>query len=142
MSLEPPPINNPIMQSEDGRATIPWAQFFDQSWRGDAGKAWNPVFTNLTQVGAATITGRYYKLSQYLVFFKVTITPATSVSSTAGTTYCDFPVTMQGNGACLSVGNLLGGGSGMCDASSNRIYIPALSAVNYPVTIVGMVEAR
>jgi len=41
----------------------------------------------------------------------------------------------------LAVSGLLGTNAGMCDKSSNNIYVPSWSAVTVPLTVVGMVEA-
>ena len=115
--------------------------FFNQVFNGDAGTEWTPTFSGLT--GTVTITGRYYRLSQYLVYFHIHIVPTTSVSATAGTTYCDnFPLTVSRNGFNIAVAGALGGGTGIVREGDNRIYITDLSAVTTPVTILGIVEAR
>ncbi len=142
MSLEPPPILNPLVD-EKGVATLPWILYFNQLFIGDAGASWTPTFTSLAITGTPTITGRYYKLSQALCYFSVTITPATDTTATAGTTYIDnFPLTASANGICFAVSGNLGTVSGMVVASNNRIYVPAWSAVTVPLTVVGMVEAN
>lgn len=128
---------------ENQKATIPALLFFDQIFRGDAGADWTPVATNLTTVGAApTITGRVYQLSRSIAAFMINIIPGTNTSSTAGSTYfTGFPLTMNGDGVCAAVSGLLGGGNGMCDRASNRIYPPSWSAVTVSLTIIGIVEA-
>ena len=136
-------MNEPLIADETNVASLPWALFFNQSYVGDTGTTWTPTFNGLGSTGTPTISGVYYKLSQNLVFFRIRIVPSTDTTSTAGTTYCDnFPLTIFNDGACLSVGNNLGGSSGMAVAANNRIYTPAWSAVNYPVSVVGLVEAR
>jgi len=140
-SVEAPPIYNPLIDNR-GIATLPWVLFFSNIYTGDTGTVWTPTFTNLTTVGTPTITGKFYQFGQALAYFNVTITPGTSTSATAGTTYINnFPLVMSGNGACLAVSGLLGTNAGMCDKSSNNIYPPSWSAVTVPLTIVGMVEA-
>lgn len=140
-NIAPPPIYNPLSE-QDGKATLPWILFFNQLFVGDEGAAWTPTFTSLTITGTPTITGRYYKISDRLTYFRVTIVPATNTSSVAGTTYVNnFPLTMTGDGACAAVSGLLGGTLGMCDMASNRIYTPAWSAVTVSLSIVGIVEA-
>jgi hypothetical protein len=143
-SVKPPPIYQPIITDETGVAALPWVLFFNNIFTGDTGTNWTPQFTNLTVVGAApTITGRYYKLSQALSFFRVKIVPGTNTSSTAGTTYINnFPLTMSADGVSFAVSGLLGGGTGMCDQASNLIYPPGWSAVTVPLTILGLVEAQ
>lgn len=139
--LQAPPIYQPLLDNV-GKATMPWVLFFNQLFFGDTGVDWTPSFTNLTQVGTPTITGKYYKISQSLVYFRVRIVPGTSTSSTAGTTYINnFPLSMTGDGACIAVSGLLGATPGMCDQASNHVYVPAWSVVTVPLSIVGMVEA-
>lgn len=147
-SIKPPPIYEPLItvnkdtgQVENAIPSLSWILFFNSLFRGDAGTEWTPTFSNLTQVGTPTITGFYYKVGS-LVYFRVKIVPATSTSSTAGTTFINnFPLVMQGDGACADVSGLLGGTLGMCDQASNNIYVPGWSAVTVPLSIVGIVEA-
>jgi len=135
----PPPTYEPLIADEGANATLPWILFFSGIYEGDSGTTWTPTFTDLTEVGTATITGTYYKITQKLVYFVVTITPETSVSSTAGTTYINnFPLQLTKDGACLAVSGGLGSNAGHCVASNNRIFIPSLSAVTVPATIVGL----
>lgn len=140
-NISPPPSTTEIVD-KSGKAQLPWVTFFENQYLGDTGTSFTPTFTSLTEVGTAGKTGYYYRLSQNLYYFAVTITPATSVTSTAGTTYFDFPLDITRDGANLAVTNGLGSQAGMNVASNNRIYIPALSAVTTPITIVGIVEAR
>jgi len=140
--IQPPPITNPVVD-ENQVATMPWVLFYNQLFTGDAGTSWTPTFTSLTETGTATITGRYYKLSQYLCYFNVTVTPATDTSAVAGTTYINnFPLTASANGICFAVSGNLGTNSGMVVASNNRIYVPTWTAVTVPVTVIGLVEAN
>lgn len=140
--IQPPPITNPVVD-ENKVATMPWILFYNQIFTGDAGASWTPTFTNLTETGTATITGRYYKLSQYLCYFNVTITPATNTSAVAGTTYINnFPLTASANGICFAVSGNLGTNSGMVVAGNNRIYVPTWTTVTVPLTVIGLVEAN
>jgi predicted cation transporter len=142
MSLDPPPIKEPIA-GQNGELPLPWIIFFDQTFTGDTGDVWTPTFTDLTVSGTPTITGRYYKLSQELCYFSVTITPATNTSATAGTTYINnFPLTVTGNGVCFAVSGNLGDGPGMVVAGNNRIYVPSWTTVTVPLTVVGIAEAQ
>lgn len=147
MSLEPPPTSQAIITevTEDGGfMTFPWAIFINQLFEGDAGETWQPLFTGLTTVGVPKITGRVYQISQYLSLFVVTITPAggENSSAVAGTTYINnFPLTMNGNGINFAVSGLLGTNAGMCEQSSNRIYVPGWTTVTVPLTVMGIVEA-
>lgn len=141
-TVKPPPTGNPVVD-ESGKATIPWLEFVDRLYRGDLGADWTPAATNLTITGAApTITGRVYQISRALSVFMINIIPGTDTSSTAGTTYFSgFPLSMAGDGFCIAVSGLLGGGSGMVDRASGRIYPPSWSAVTVSLTIIGIVEA-
>lgn len=142
MTTEAPPTRKPLTEN-DGVLALPWLLFFNQCFNGDAGTPWTPKFQNLTEVGgAATITGRYYRISQYLCYFNILVTPATNTSAVAGTTFIDnFPLTPSGNGICASLANNLGGGLGMVNAATNRIYVPSWGTVTTPINIVGIVEA-
>lgn len=131
-----------MLVGDDGKPRIPWMRFFDQMFSGDAGNAWTPTFQNLSTSGTPTITGGFYKISKYLTYFYVNITPATSTTATAGTTYIDnFPLQFTNDGACFAVTGGLGDGPGHVVASTNRIYVPSWSAVTVPLTITGIVEA-
>ena len=142
MVTEAPPIRHNLTE-ESGAISMPWILYFNQTFNGDSGTAWTPTFESLTEVGgAATVTGRYYQISRYLTYFNILVTPVTNTSATAGTTYVDnFPLTTSANGICGTVSNKLGGGLGMVEASSNRIYVPAWTTVTSPINIIGMVEA-
>lgn len=142
MTTEAPPIYKQLID-EETKATLPWIVFFNQCFNGDAGASWTPTFENLTETGGdATITGIYYKLSKYLTFFRVTIIPATSTSSTAGTTYIsNFPIQFQYDGVCFAV---TGGsaGAGHIVSSTNAIYTPTWTDITNSVTILGIGEAQ
>ena len=142
MPLSPAPITQKI-SNKDGLPTLPWVLFFNQNFEGDAGEAWSPNFVGLTISGTPTITGRFYRLSQYLVFFKIDIEPDTSTSATAGSTYVDnFPLGVTGNGFCTVVAGNTGGSIGMVRASDKRIYVPAWTNVTDTVSVLGICEAR
>lgn len=141
MTIQSPPIYERI-SGDDGKATLPWILFMNQLFGGDSGTDWIPEFTNLTEDGDATFSGRYYKLSNYLVFFRATIVPATSTSSTAESTYIsNFPLLFKGDGICFAVRGGAGTNSGHIIASNNRIYVPAWSTVTTQLSIIGIGEA-
>lgn len=142
-NISPPPNNDPVTD-EDGLVSMMWMMFFNGMYQGDTGTDWTPNFQNLTSVGTPTITGRYYMISRQLAFFRVRIEPSTSVSATVGLTAIDnFPPQIISDGACLAVSGLTGGSApGMINAADQKIYIPALSAVSVPVTIIGLVEVQ
>lgn len=140
MAVNPAPITNPVVD-QGGLPTLPWTLFFNQNFEGDAGTDWTPTITGLT--GSTTsVTGRYYRLSQYLTFFRITITPNGNTSSTAGTTYVgNFPLTFNFDGFNTVVSGSGGGTIGMNRASDNRILLPAWTNVSVPLIILGFVEA-
>lgn len=139
MTTNPAPITQPVLDN-NGLPTLPWTLFFNQSFEGDAGTTWTPSFTSLT--GTATSTGRFYRVSQYLVFFTINITPSGNTSATAGTTYASgFPVNFTNDGFNTVVSGTTGGAIGINTASNNRIYVPAWTNVSNPITILGFGEA-
>lgn len=141
MTIQSPPIYERIA-GDDGKATLPWILFMNQIFSGDSGDAWTPTFVSLTEVGTPTIVGRYYKISQYLTAFRALVTPATSTTAVAGTTYIDnYPLSFTNDGVCFAVSGGLGS-VGHIVSANNRIYVPAWSAVTVPLTIIGFGEAR
>lgn len=139
--VSPPPIYE-LLADQNGKPTIPWILFFNQIFKGDTGTTWTPTFTNLSVTGTPTITGRYYKISDSIVYFSVNLIPATDMTSVPGDTYINnFPLTMKADGICFAVSGQLGTNSGMCEKTSNRIYTPQWSVVTVPLTVVGIVEA-
>lgn len=142
MAVQGPPTRKPLTENK-GELTMPWLLFFNQMYNGDAGTVWDPTFVNLTEVGgAATISGRYYRISQFLCYFNVRVLPATNTSAVAGTTYIDnFPLTINAPGFCLNVSNNLGGALGMANSTNNRIYVPDWTTLTTPVNVIGIVEA-
>lgn len=143
-NVAPPPIQEVLSEEGTGLPTIPWILFYTNMFQGDTGTDWTPTFDGLTEVGgAATITGRYFKYNQQLVYFRISVTPATNTSAVAGTTYVNnFPLDVTTDSACSVVSGNLGGVSGMVVATNNRIYPSAWTTVTVPLTIVGTVEAR
>jgi hypothetical protein len=142
MSLDAPPIINPL-SDQNGNIELPWLEFFNQTYNGDAGDAWTPNFVDLTTSGTPEISGRYYRLSRYILYFNILVNPDTNTSAVAGTTYVDnLPIEPFNNGVCMSLSNNLGGALGMVNASNNRIYVPTWTNVTTPVNVIGIVEAR
>lgn len=142
MSLAVPPLYDKII-GEDQKANLNWTIFFQNLSDGDFGTDWTPTFVNLGTSGSPIYSGRYYQISKSLVFFRATISPnGGNTTSTAGSTYIDnFPLPFGGDGIVFAVSGNLGDGPGHIVASSNRIYVPAWSAVSIPLTIIGICEA-
>jgi hypothetical protein len=138
------PLYEPIADSE-GIASPAWTLFFNRLFQGDVGTDWTPSFVGLGTTGEPTITGKYYRLSRNIVYYRVNIIPATNTSSVAGTTYIEnFPLDMRADGACVSLApsSGVGGGIGVSAAASGRIFTPVWTDVTIPVIIVGMMEAQ
>lgn len=134
-----PPKTEPVVDNYKF-PTLNWLVFFDQLAEGDAGTTWTPTFIGLTEVGTATKTGVYYRISQKLVFYRITITPGTNTSATAGSTYCDnFPLNMSAAGLVASLNGSSAAISGSTSAD-RRIYTATWSLITTPVTILGLVE--
>lgn len=143
-TIKPPPLYDPVIE-ENGIASGTWTLFFNSIFTGDTGTDWTPEFVNLGSTGTPTITGRYYRISRNLVYFRIVVTPATDTSSVAGLTYVqNFPLQMRGDGACFSLApsSGTGGSIGVAAASSGRIFTPVWTSVTVPVIVVGMVEAQ
>lgn len=140
MSLNPPPIYE-ILADENGKAKIPWIQFFNQNYTGDKGTTWTPTFTSLGSTGTPTITGRYMKLVSGLCYFIVKIVPATDTSSVGGTTFINnFPLNITNDGGINAVSGGTGG-VGQAVGGTTNIYTPTWTNVTVPVTITGLIEA-
>lgn len=140
MTVSPAPITQSVVD-ENGLATLPWTLFFNQNYNGDAGNDWTPTLTGLTGT-TSEVTGRYYRLSQYLVFFRIRIVPDGNTSSVSGTTYAEsFPLNFNNDGFNTVVSGSSGGAIGMNRASDNRVYFPAWTNVSVPLSILGIVEA-
>lgn len=141
-TLTPPPLFHPLTD-KDGAITMPWIIYFEGLSVGDQGTQWVPEFQNLTTVGAPTLTGVYYKIGSLLTYFTAIVAPATSTTATTGTTYIDnFPELISADGACYAVSGTTGSTeAGIAQGNSNRIYVPAWSAITVPVTICGLIQS-
>jgi hypothetical protein len=139
-NVAPPPVRDFII-GPDGKTNLSWVLFFNNIFEGDTGALWTPTFTNLTTVGTPTITGKYLMLTRRVVYFWAKIVPATSTSSTAGTTYINnFPLTFASDGIVFAVTGNLGDGPGQIVSSNNRVYVPSWSVVTVPLTVIGIAE--
>lgn len=137
-----PPRTEPLVDRQDGFATLNWLVFFNQVADGDSGTSWTPNFVGLTEVGTATKTGVYYRISKRLVYYRIVITPGTSTSATNGTTYCNnFPLTMVANGANITCSGFTAAPAGSTSADK-RIYTATWSAITTAITIVGIAEVQ
>lgn len=131
-----------VLANDEGKATLPYILFFNNLVAGDIGTSWNPTFTGLTEVGTATKTGVYFIISNTLVYFRIIITPATSTTSNAGTTYVDnFPLTINAPAIFGAIAGNANAALGTTNASNNRLYTPGWAALTTPVVLAGIIEA-
>ncbi len=144
MSVSPVPSMQPLLDGQPYTVDLNWLVFFSELFNGDPGTAWSPTFQSLGTVGTPTITGKYYRIGQTLVYFTIRIIPGTNTTSTAATTYCDnFPLNFTGDGICLaSTGSGAVQAIGGIRSADKRIYTPGWSALTDTLTIVGFAEAQ
>jgi hypothetical protein len=108
----------------------------------DRWETWTPVRTGWTDVGTPTVAGRFRVVGRQC-FFQVLVTPATSVATTAGTSYIGLPIGAEGYGGDVNMANtvtLAAVGSGMIDVTNSRCYVPTQGATGNPLAICGWYE--
>lgn len=108
----------------------------------DRWEAFTPAFTSLTVVGATTYTGRFRVVGR-LCQFQVTLLAATSIASTAGTTYMALPVTaagIAGIGSMMNNTTNIAVGDGVIDATNSRFYLPTQGASSDTFALYGEYE--
>tara|TARA_R110000868_G_scaffold59483_2_gene182505 strand:+ start:925 stop:1320 length:396 start_codon:yes stop_codon:yes gene_type:complete len=101
-----------------------------------------PVFGSLTVVGATTYLGRY-KIIGAEFRFQVKFSAATSIASTAGTSYLTLPKAAKGySGLATMTNDTTNISVGLChlDASTSRCYLPTHPASSNTFTISGWYE--
>ncbi len=136
------PIQTEPLIDDKKFITLPWQVFFESLSTGDLGTPFTPTFVGLTSTGTPTSTGVYYRLSQKVCFFRITITPATDTSAIAGTTYCNnFPLTFTNPGVSFSISGSTAA-TARISSSDNRIYTGTWTTITNPVTIIGIAEVR
>lgn len=108
----------------------------------DRWTAWTPVFTSLTLVGAASYLGRY-RVQGKSCEFQVQLSAATSIASTAGTTYLALPLTAKGISGFGAMSNDTGNtpvGIGHLDVTNSRFYLPTQLASGNTFHLFGSFE--
>lgn len=101
--------------------------------------SWTPVLSLWTNVGSPTVVGKYKRVGKIVTFY-VTVTPATSISSTVVTSsITGFPFTSIAAGsATMTDGNAVSYGA--CAIGPGGIIYPQTSGVlTTPLTFVGTV---
>lgn len=115
--------------------------YFDLQGR-DRWTAWTPVFTSLTVVGATTYLARFRIVGKQC-FFQVTLLAATSIASTAGSTYLALPMTAKGLSGYAVMTNAttnVAVGVGHIDVTNSRMYLPAQLASGNTFHLAGSFE--
>lgn len=103
---------------------------------------WTPSFTSLTVVGDGSYAGRYRIVGRQC-FFQVEFSAATSIASTAGTTYFALPFTAKGYAGAATMTNAtthLPVGDCEVSVSTSRCYIPSQSASGNTFNVCGWFE--
>lgn len=108
----------------------------------DKWESFTPTFTSLTVVGATSYSGKYRKIGR-AVEFQVQLSAATSIASTAGTTYMTLPITAKGlSGFGIMTNKTANTSVGNChiDTTNSRCYLPTQGASGNTFTIFGSYE--
>ena len=108
----------------------------------DRWESFTPSFTSLTVVGATNYSGRYRLIGRE-VQFQVQFSAATSVASTAGTTYLSLPITAKGlAGMAVMTNDSSNIAVGIChiDVSTSRCYTPSQTASSSVFNLAGWYE--
>ena len=94
---------------------------------------------SLTAVGTPAYLG-LYRVVGAQCFWQVKITPATSIATTAGTSYLNLPRAASGYGGMVSMVDLTAltsVGTGVIDTSTGRAYLPTQSASAHVFVVSG-----
>ena len=103
---------------------------------------WTPTRTGWTDVGAITVLARFRVVGRSCEF-QIKVTPATSIATTAGTSYFNLPVAATGYAGIVTMFNLTSNiavGTGGIDAVNSRAYVPSQAANAGPFAFYGRFE--
>ncbi len=118
-------------------------QFSERDASGqDKWFSFTPTFSGLTVVGATSYSGRYRKVGRSLEF-QVQLSAATSIASTAGTTYMLLPITSSGlSGLATMTNKTTNIAVGLChiDVTNSRCYLPSQLASGNVFNLAGQFE--
>ena len=134
----PQQIDNSFNNVDIDMQSFAWQELIGQ----DGWDTFVPAFTSLTVVGATNYSGRQRYVGRKCEF-QVKFSAATSVASTAGTTYLALPITSAGLAGIASMtDDTAKTAVGMChiDATNSRCYLPSQSASGHVFTICGSYE--
>lgn len=105
----------------------------------DKWTAWTPTRTGWTDVGTPTVVASYRVVGAQC-FIQMKVTPATTVATTAGTSYITLPIRAKGY---AGLGTMADSATnvvvGMCmvDVTNSRMYLPTQLATSDPLVIAG-----
>lgn len=108
----------------------------------DRWETFTPSFTSLTVSGATSYSGRH-RIVGKSCFFQVQFSAATSIASTAGTTYLTLPITTKGlSGLATMMNKTTNVAVGVCviDATNSRCYIPTQTTSGNTFLLAGWFE--
>lgn len=108
----------------------------------DKWESFTPTFTSLTVVGATAYMARFRRVGRS-VEFQVQLSAATSIASTAGTTYLALPVNARGlAGIAVMTNDSTNIAVGLChlSVSTSRCYLPSQLASGNVFNICGSYE--
>lgn len=102
------------------------------------------VDASLTLVGALTAVGRYRFVGKECQF-QVSLVAATSIATTAGTSYVSLPVTAKGiAGMAVMTNDTTNIAVGVChvDVATSRCYLPSQGASGNTFNVCGSFEIQ
>ena len=105
--------------------------------------SWTPTFTGLTAVDwVGSTAGRYTKIGNTISFQVVITTTSGTIASVAGTSYCDLPApaSQHSNVLASNAVTLIGIGTGMVNATTDRVMVPTWTATGDTIVISGTYE--
>ena len=108
----------------------------------DRWSTWTPVWTSLTTVGDLSTSGRFRVVGRSLQF-QVRVSAATSIASTAGTTFFALPAVAKGLAGIATMSNQSTNVAvGVCvvDTTNSRVYVPTQGASGSTFTVAGWME--
>lgn len=100
------------------------------------------VTASLTLVGDATYVGRYRTVGKQC-YFQISAIAATSIETTAGTSYFNLPIAANGiGGVATMTNNTTNIAVGLChiDVATSRCYVPTQAASGASFNVCGWFE--
>lgn len=135
-----PPIVSPVVDQQ-GKATIPWMNFFKGLFQGDNGTVLPVSPVSIT--GTALYTGAIYRISSKLSFYRILIEPSGTITFTAGPSKLDISPFKISSYSALMVSTASGLAVGATSTNVftlNEINLPTYSGTDI-VTVCGVAES-